>query len=421
MRVLVVTPEAPAPHHVNGGATRQFQLLKRLAELGHEITVAAAFSHSQKSMADELCSFGFEVIASQRPKSRLIEVARSLLRRPSLLLAATRSSIKELIALVIWVDLKPSVELLLESREFDVVMIESEGARGWIADLETRAPTVLTIYEYESTQLFAKASRTDPVATRLKRSNARRALASERQFIPQFDAVVTMSSEESKRLADAVPGHPPACVVGNGADPTAFEIVVPSPGHNRVLFAGTMVFPPNRSASQWLAREIWPLVLERVPDASLEIVGRAPGAATRALGKLPGVTVTADAPTMTPHLSTADVCVVPMLEGGGTRLKLFDAMAAGRAIVATTNGVDGVDVRDRSELLIADDAPGFASSIIALLEDADLRERLATVARATVQAHYTWSVLGNRLAEVLESLVGAGSDVAAEKPQAAEV
>lgn len=403
MRVLVVTPEAPAPRHVNGGATRQYRLYRRLIRFGHAVTLAAAFPPTDEPYEEQLREEGFEVVASRRPASRPVEVMRAVLRKPGVLLGVTRLSLKELIASIIWVDLAPRTRRLLSEREFDVVVIESESARAWIRDLEFDAPGLLTIYEFESAQFLEKSSRVGGFSGWLRERNGRRALASERKWIPRYDGVIMMSDEEIELLAAAVPDHPPAFAVGNGADPAAFELSMPSPGHQRVLFAGTMLFPPNRSAAEWLAREVWPRVRERAPAASLEIVGRSPSAHTRALGELPGVTVTADAPTMAPHLAAADVCAIPMLEGGGTRLKLADAMAAGRAIVSTTNGACGIDVRDRRDVLIADDPESFASAIIDLLEDADLRERLGTAARARAAAEYDWDRLGDRLAEVLSS------------------
>jgi glycosyltransferase involved in cell wall biosynthesis len=406
MKLLVVTPEAPAPRHVNGGATRQFQLYRRLIELGNEVTVVAAFPSSDDPYDDELRAHGFDVIASKRPRARSWEVARALLRRPVLLFAPLYKSAKELIAAVLWVDLAPKARAVLAERDFDAVVIEFESAQSWLGDLEFDAPALLTLHEFESPQFFAKASRIGGFSGWLRSINARRSRRSERKWIPRYDAVVTMSSAETALLDQTVPNHPPAFAIGNGADPDAFALTVPSPGHQRVLFAGTMLFPPNRGAAEWLAREVWPLVRERAPKASLEIVGRSPAVATRALGELPGITVTADAPTMAPHLNAADICAIPMLEGGGTRLKFSDAMAAGRAIVSTTNGASGIDARNRREALIADDPAAFAAAIVELLEDPELRARLGASARARAAAEYNWDALGERMATVLATTTG---------------
>lgn len=405
MRLLVVTPEAPAPRHVNGGATRQFRLLRRLIELGHEVTVVAAFPWTDAPYEDALRADGFTVIASRRPRSRLLELIRAVARRPSLLLAPLQLSVKELIAAMIWVDLRPLARKALRDGSYDAVLIEFESAQSWIGDLASDTPFVLTLHEFESSQFFAKADRIGGFAGRLRRINARRALAGERRWIPRYDAVVTMSPDETALLDAAVADHPPAFAIGNGADRAAFELPLPSAGGRRVIFAGTMLFPPNRIGADWLAREVWPDVLTRVPEATLEIVGRSPSVATKSLGDLPGVTVVADAPEMIPHLAAADVYAIPMLEGGGTRLKFAEAMASGRAIVTTTNGATGFDIVHGHDALIADDPRVFAEAIVNLLTTAELRDRIGLTARRHASGEYEWDQLGNKLAVALAELV----------------
>ncbi|MFT4049397.1 MAG: glycosyltransferase family 4 protein [Solirubrobacterales bacterium] len=411
MRVLLITPAAPSKAHVNGGATRMHRLYRRLLERGDEVTVAAVFTADEAGGVEALREEGFAVEPYVRPRGRGREILRALIRRPGLLRLAWRMPAKELISAVFWVDLAPLVHALLNDRAFDVVVIESSFAAWWRADFETDLPVVLVTHEVESVQQMAKATRVGGPAGLARYVNGARIRRSEARWTPEFDGVVVMSESE-RLILEQVVGKarlPQTFVVGNGADLSAMESVDSDPGAARVLFTGTMAYPPNAVGAQWLAREVWPSVLAARPDAVLEIVGAAPSRATLALGDLTGISVHADVPDMREWFSRASVCTLPMIEGGGTRLKLADAFAARRAVVSTTNGATGIDCSDGREVLIADSAEDFARAIVRLLDDSELRARLAGRGRTLAERLYDWDVLGDQLAGALQSVIAAQS------------
>jgi glycosyltransferase involved in cell wall biosynthesis len=394
-----LTPEPPAFKHLNGGSTRQFQLFRRLIELGHEITVVAPFDRSTAKGMDDLTDAGMRVVPCLRSGNRIMEIARAVFKNPGLLAGPFHASAKDFIAEIFWSGLEPLVKHELSSGNYDLVMVEQ--AQSWLKHLPRDVPVVLELYEVESPQYYAKGGRIGGFGGLLRRINGRRSRQSEQTWLPQFDTIVTMSDQETAALTQIVPELPPTYAVGNGANPEYFALR-PAGGHGRrVVFTGTMAYTPNRTAAAWLARDVWPLVRRSATDAQLEIVGRAPSPATRALDQLDGVTVTADPPTMVPFFESAHVCVVPMLEGGGTRLKLADAMAAGRAIVTTTNGATGVNVSNGQEVVIADGPETFAGAIVELLRDRELRERLGAAARLRAHEELDWIALGDRLSEIL--------------------
>lgn len=403
MRVLFLTPEQPSSGLVNGGATRQFHLIRRLVELGHEVTVVAPFVAPMDAAVRELEAAGARVRAVERPASKLSEMIGAVLRRPSLLLAPLRHSATGFVCDLFWTEIEPIVADELAGGDYDVVNVELAAA--WIDRFETAVPVVLTMHEVESPQFFAKAERVGGIAGMLRRRNARRAQAEERRYIPQFDGVVTMSSEEGELLLEVTPDAPPIHPVGNGAQPELFDLSLPTPDSHRVLFTGTMAYTPNRVGAEWLAHEVWPRVREACPQATLEIVGRGAPDQILALGHLPGISVVSDAPEIAPHFAACDVCAIPMLEGGGTRLKVADAMAAGRGIVCTTNGATGIDVENGVELLIADDAEDFAAALLTLLLDPPRRDALGRAARADALETLNWDVLGETLAEAFAAVV----------------
>ncbi|MBJ7353321.1 MAG: glycosyltransferase [Thermoleophilaceae bacterium] len=396
MRVLMVTPEQPSQRHLNGGATRQFQLARRLVELGHEVTVIAPFLAPMSESTSDLEAAGMRVVGHERSQSRLREIASAVIREPSLIVAPFRLSTNEHVSNVFWTQIRGLVQTELDQGGYDLVAIEH--AVNWIGNIDTDLPVALTMHEVESPQYFAKAERIGGVKGFARKVNGRRIRASERRWVPKYDAVITMSEEESELLRTVVPDAPPTYAVGNGALPKAFQLPDVTPDGQRVLFTGTMAYTPNRISADWLAREVWPIVLKSNPDATLEIVGRGVSAETIALGDLEGVSVIADAPDIIPHLSAADVCAIPMLEGGGTRLKLADAMAAARGIVATTNGATGVNLTDGRELLIADSVEDFADAILALLRDRERRTGIGRAARKRASELLNWDTLGEDLA-----------------------
>lgn len=391
---------------MNGGATRQHRLYRRLIQLGHEVTVVGVFPPIEDPYIEELRDEGFKVVPWVRPASRLREVISAILRKPSILLKVFTGTMNELIGTVYWVDLKPLAEKTLAENDFDVVCVELAYAAPWIDGLDIKAPIVLINQEVQSEHLDDAADRVGGFAGWRMHEDARRVRKFEKRWNPKFDAVVLMSDNEIEILRGIVgDGLPKAYAIGNGADTDELADIGPDPGENRVLFTGTLAFGPNASAVQWLAREVWPLVLEEIPDAQLDIVGRIPSPATLALDELPSVTVHADVPAVRPFIEQASICTLPMLEGGGTRLKLTEAFAAARAVVATKNGATGIAGVDGEHLLIGDTPQEFADAIVRLLRDPALRLELGTNARKLAQERYSWSALGDRFGEALTEVV----------------
>jgi glycosyltransferase involved in cell wall biosynthesis len=149
-------------------------------------------------------------------------------------------------------------------------------------------------------------------------------------------------------------------------------------------------------------------VLRGCPDAKLTVVGRAYPADLRNL-ECPGVTLTGEVPDIRPYLKQASVVSVPIRMGGGTRLKVVEGLAMGKAMVSTRLGCEGIAVRGGEHLLIADDAPAFASSVLHLFENPALRSQLGSRGRALVEREYSWSLAGERVHSLYESIATSAS------------
>src|SRR5205823_2804195 len=167
-----------------------------------------------------------------------------------------------------------------------------------------------------------------------------------------------------------------------------------------VMFVGAMDWEPNVDAVEHFCREIWPSVQAGAPAARFRIVGRNPD---RRVQKLisSSVEVTGLVPSVVDHLRDAAVIVVPLRIGGGTRLKIYEAMAAGKAVVSTSVGAEGLDVHHGRDIVLADAPQSFADAVVTLVRDENLRNKYERAA-AELAAQYDWSVIGDKFGRVLE-------------------
>jgi glycosyltransferase involved in cell wall biosynthesis len=172
-------------------------------------------------------------------------------------------------------------------------------------------------------------------------------------------------------------------------------------GH-QVLFLGSMDWEANVDAVIYFCEKIWPRVLSNIPDAKFRIVGRNPHPSVLKLANN-SVEVTGTVPSVIEHLSRAAVVVVPLRIGGGTRLKIYEAMAMGKAVVSTPIGAEGLDVRDRHDIILSERPGDFADHIIRLLRDEPARERLGKAAMQTANK-YGWPAVADRFAKILHQV-----------------
>lgn len=229
----------------------------------------------------------------------------------------------------------------------------------------------------------------------------------ERLAMAGADAAVCCSDEDARLLGVLNPALAVA-VVPNGVDPGHFQALPEAQGPPTLVFVGTLDYPPNVDGLEHFFRAIHPRLLRLVPEVRVRIVGRNPTREVLAWGGRPGVTVAGSVPDVRPHLAEAGVVVVPLRVGGGTRIKILEALAAARPVVSTTVGAEGLELRDGEHLLLANDPHAFARSAARLLEDGHLRRRLTEAGRRLVLERYAWSDIGRRFAEVCARVATAG-------------
>jgi glycosyltransferase involved in cell wall biosynthesis len=262
-----------------------------------------------------------------------------------------------------------------------------------VLDLPSKI-SVLDLHNVESALVdsYARARRGVPAALFHIEAAALRRM--ERRTIGAFDHVVVVSEQERARLG---PGARSLLVCPNGREPSA---VLPDATEPTVAFVATMGWAPNVDAAVWLAREIWPSVLARVPDAQLLLVGKDPAPAVRALAG-ESIHVTGTVPDVTPYLARSRVVVAPLRAGGGTRLKIMEALDVGRPVVATSLGCEGMGDLVGRGVVVADTAAGLADAIADLLVDRARAVALGRLGHDAVASDHTWDAA---LAPLLEAV-----------------
>ena len=217
-------------------------------------------------------------------------------------------------------------------------------------------------------------------------------------MVDAYDLVVVPSEADAAILGLEV------AVVPNGVDPARFR-PTPIPPDPVLVFTGSLNWQPNIDGLSWFCRDIFPIVRRCVPDARLDVVGRHPLPEVRALATLPGVELRADVPSVVPWLEAARLAVVPLRIGSGTRLKALEAMAAGRPVVGTTIGLEGLAVEDGVQALVADDAATFAKRVVEVVGDDALAQRVAAAGAAHARVRFAWDRIGRQYLDTLLSLV----------------
>jgi len=236
----------------------------------------------------------------------------------------------------------------------------------------------------------------------------RRMRAFEQRQCQRFDHVIAVS-EADRDIFRAEYGVTRVSAIPTGVDVDFFRpSATAMPASTEIVFVGSMDWMPNIDAVAWFVTDILPLVRRQISDASLTIVGRDPTPTIRELAaRVPGVMVTGTVPDVRPYFERAALVVVPLHVGGGTRLKIFEAMAMEKAIVSTQIGAEGLPVRGGEEILLADDPPSFADAVVSLLRNNALAVRLGEAGAARVRRDFGWAAVTKQFTALCERVAQA--------------
>jgi len=391
----MLTPRLPYPPN-DGGAMAMYHMAKTLHERGHQLTLAAL--NTSKHWQDPGAMRTLAEVHTTDVDTRV---------RP---LAALRSLLFGKIAYNIERFDHPQHHLLLASlvrqRQFDLIQVEGTYLALYVDTIRqyTDAPIILRAHnvEYQIWQRMANSEK-NPFKRWYYRHLAKRGLAFEKQYLPKFDGIVGITQQDADSFGQlgyqgalqAIPAG-----VAAGTQPELESHMHP----HSLAFIGSLDWLPNVQGLEWFITKVWPLVQKHSPHLSFHVAGKNPTA--RVLNwNYPGLKMHGQVPDAQAFLSRYSVIVCPLLSGSGLRIKLLEAMAKGKAIVATQVAAEGLEIEPGTHMIVTDDPAAFARAVCTLLEDAGARESMGKAAQARMEARYSWQVIAERFEAFYQLLI----------------
>jgi sugar transferase (PEP-CTERM/EpsH1 system associated) len=393
-----------------GGKLRTWHLMRHLA-MRHEISYLS-FADTSQTAADrdgmrEVATQLVTIPRSDPPKASprfYIDAARYIVDGVPYAVAKYRSEA-----------FATALERMLATEQFDAIVCDFLPP---VVNLPEHlpCPSILFTHNVEAEIWRRHAETAGNAATRfLLTQQWRRMLRFERQALARFDLILAVSDADRRTFERLYPGalKAPAHVVQTGVD-TGYFAPAPArpPRRAHLVFTGSMDWLPNEDGMLYFVRDILPLIRNAEPDTTLSIIGRAPTPAVKRLAAEAGVDVTGRVDDVRPHVAAGSVYIVPLRVGGGTRLKIFEAMSMAKAVVSTTIGAEGLPVTSGRNIMIADAPADFADAVVQLIRDGDTRRRIEQEARRLVVDHYDWSAVASEFEDALERLCRVGTAAA---------
>jgi sugar transferase (PEP-CTERM/EpsH1 system associated) len=395
LRVLQFAPRVPWPLDT-GAKLRNYHLARVLAE--HFPMTLLAFGE-QNSTGSDL----------QKVYERIVTVPRDERYSARKVLRGAIGSTPLPLLNYTTEEMKQALRALLNEQSFDLIQVESVHLMDYlplIRSITQKSFVICDWHNVESELMKQYSEREQSFARRSYAGRTARLMkAAERRALDQFDAHVVVSAEDAERLC-AVKSSARVVVIENGVDARYYsEIGDESTPRNRVVFVGSMDYHANIDAAIHFAQNAWPVVHKNNPDLIFTIVGRDPSPAVRQLSSIAGVEVTGSVADLRPYYREAVIAVVPLRVGGGSRLKILEAMAAGVPVVSTKLGAEGLQVMHGENILLAHDDSDLVDKIEVMIAGATLRSQIIANARALVTGRYEWSELGRALSRVYTDLI----------------
>jgi polysaccharide biosynthesis protein PslH len=400
MKTLFVAPQVPWPLDA-GSKIRLYQLVSCYATISKVTLVcfaqddneSAVIGHLQ-SRCEHVWSVPYAAVAAHKPTRGRIGALRSLVQPVPRIVRAFRSE-----------HMAQHLRRVLDEQMFDIVHIGRLSMTGNVAParLKPKHPRPYWILDIDDVESW-KARRSASVEGWTSARKYAHLLESvklalhERHIVRQFDCTLVCSDVDRARLR-AAGGH--VEVFPNGADTQT--TVQPCVDDGRtLLYLGAMGYAPNDDAALFFIQQVLPLVRQRVPDARVVIAGKSPSERLRAFGNDRDIIVTGFVPDKDPVLRACSVFIVPLRMGGGTRIKILEAMSFGRPVVSTTVGYEGIDAIPGEHLLVGDTPQQFADACVMLLINRERRIQIGWAGRALLEQNYDWHAIRSAYVRSLE-------------------
>ena len=382
-----------------GGKIRSFQILKQLARK-HDITLFTFYpAHPQ-----DLHPAGSDIFSNVICVPLPIPPRRSLaeyVRYSRMLIAGRPFTIDK----YFYPEVRRRYAALLASTAFDLIVCDFLFPAPLI-DWKTPPPKILFTHNVEA-QVWARHYKiaSNPLVKLACWLESRALQRAERHYVQLADSVLAVSENDRATFVQyADPCR--VSVIPTGVDTAYFQPgVLPGPAPEQpdtMAFTGSMDWMPNEDGVAYFVEKILPLIRREIPEAAFWAVGRRPPRRLQALAS-GNVLVTGAVDDIRPYLAKAAVCVVPLRSGSGTRIKIFEAMAMGKAVVSTSLGAEGLPVRHGENIILADDPAAFSREVVDLLRDPPRRRQLGQAARKLVEENYGWPAVAAYFDSVMQA------------------
>jgi polysaccharide biosynthesis protein PslH len=398
MKILWIKAGGLVPPDI-GGRIRSYNILRHLAR-HHSVTLFTFYSAHENDVHERLSGIFHRVIRvplDLPPAKGVGEsfdyVVRLLSRNPYNLTKYCRRQVRTKLA------------ALLREERFDVLVCDFLVAAG-VVPWELPCPKVLFTHNVEAViwqRHFNVAQ--NPLWKAVSWLEWKRMANAERRYLKKADHVLAVSENDRQAFADFInPNH--LTVIPTGADTEFFRPTGVPEEANSLVFTGAMDWLPNEDGMFYFANEILPLIRQEAPGVSLSIVGRNPSQRLLDLAsKCDKIQVTGRVEDVRPYMAKGAVYIVPLRIGGGTRLKIFEAMSMAKAVVSTSIGAEGLPVKNDEHLVIADGPAKFAENTLRLLSAPPLRAQIGQAARELVEMNYSWNTVSQAFTDVLENVL----------------
>jgi glycosyltransferase involved in cell wall biosynthesis len=395
VRILFLSTWFPYPPD-NGAKLRSYHLMRALTQ-DHKVTLVS-FAHDKAMPADAgdlpaLCA-GLHVVPLDPFGANKAGTLRTFLS--SLPVASRPIPI-----------MSRSIAEVSQDTPFDAVVASHEMMANYALESCPGAARILETHNSLIRWMQERYQNARRPSERLRTwASWRKHRRYEAGLFRRFCLVTVVSSADLDATTTAVgEGITRVEVVPNGVDCSFNRPGLAQPQPNSLVYNGSLTYSANRDAMAYFLDAIYPLVRRKVADVTLTITGSTAGVDLSTLPLDGTVRLSGRVPDIRPQVARAAVCVVPLREGGGTRLKILEAMALGTPVVSTTKGAEGLDVIHGEHLLLADEPERFARYTAELMSSPELRLHLTTNARRLVERAYDWGTIGRRFVSLVEEAV----------------
>lgn len=411
MQILFLTQILPYPLDA-GPKVKTWNVLRYLVNRGNQVTLVSFIRPEERPYLNAVMDLCTQVHTVEIHRSRLADI-RYWLRshfsgRPFLI---ERDDMQEMRSLITKLLASEKIDVIhadqLTMSQFALLEQTSSNSDGLSNSIPVRVfdahNAVWTIVERmgQNAPIFLKA---------IAKLEADRIKNYEGMITTSFEHTLAVSESDSQALmeaavaynSDVIPNHIPITIIPIAVNTHEIQPINRMAGSTNIITLGTLHYPPNADGIRWFIKEVFPIIKQQLPEATLTIIGKNPPndfiQITRQ--KPESITVTGYVPDLTPYLEEAGVMVVPVRAGGGMRVRILEAFARGMPVVTTTIGIEGIEACPGEEVLIVDEPTEFADAVVNLIKDDELQDKLASKGRKLAETQYDWQVILKKMDKI---------------------